>query len=165
MAPAYNVQISADAAEDLIVGVEVSQRSGDHRELIPAVERMEAKLGQKPEQVVADGGYTNRENILEMNARQVELIGSLGEEGARSRSQLQRRGVSEEFGPAAFAWEEAANRYGCPAGKILSYEGKKEQPGCTQFFTGPSRPTAGPVFIARNVVRGAPPMDGCWCGR
>jgi len=133
-APAYNVQISADAAEDLIVGVEVSQCSGDHRELIPAVERMEAKLGQKPEQVVADGGYTNRENILEMHAQQVELIGSLGEEEARSRSQLQRRGVSEEFRPNAFVWEEAANRYCCPAGKILSYEGKKEQPGCTQFL-------------------------------
>jgi hypothetical protein len=119
-APACNVPISADAAGDLIVGVEVSRRSGDHRELIPAVERMEAKLGQKPEQVVADGGYTNPEDILEMNVKRVELIGSLGEEEARSRSQLQRRGVSEEFGPSAFVWEQAANRYCCPAGKILS---------------------------------------------
>jgi hypothetical protein len=37
-----------------------------------------------------------------MHAQQVELIGSLGEEEARSRSQLQRRGVSEEFRPSAF---------------------------------------------------------------
>ncbi len=51
--PSYNVQISTDARAKIIVGVGVSQSASDAGELEPAVERMEANLG---ETAGADGG-------------------------------------------------------------------------------------------------------------
>src|SRR5208283_4265562 len=58
-APAYNIQISTDAAAGVIIGVGVSQRPDDTQELMPAVERIEENLGQVPRHMVADGGYTS----------------------------------------------------------------------------------------------------------
>ena len=60
----YNAQISADAAHGLIVGVAVTQEVNDCRQLLPAVDRLEARLKKKPQQMVADTGYTTRETIL-----------------------------------------------------------------------------------------------------
>ena len=53
-APGYNVQLSTDAAAKIIVGVGVSQAAADAAELIPAVARIEAQLGEKPKQMVVD---------------------------------------------------------------------------------------------------------------
>jgi transposase len=51
--PAYNVQISTDAQQRIIVGVGVSQAATDTAELEPAVERIEVNLGAAAR---ADGG-------------------------------------------------------------------------------------------------------------
>ena len=54
--PSYNVQISTDAKAKIIVGVGVTQAATDAAELEPAVERIEANLGEKPKQMVVDAG-------------------------------------------------------------------------------------------------------------
>ena len=59
--PSYNVQISTDAKAKVIVGVGVSQSASDAGELEPAVERVEANLGEKPEQMVVDAAYPTQE--------------------------------------------------------------------------------------------------------
>ena len=59
----YNAQISTDAAHGLIVGVAVTQEANDMAQLLPAVDRVEQRLEKKPQQMVADSGYTTRENI------------------------------------------------------------------------------------------------------
>ena len=64
--PAYNIQISTDAKAKVIVGVGVSQSSSDAGELEAAVERIESNLGQKPEQMVADGAYPTQPTIEAM---------------------------------------------------------------------------------------------------
>ena len=66
------------------------------------VERVEENLGRKPGQVVADGGFTSRENILTMDEQGVDLVGSLDEHDAQSAGQMKRRGVAEAFYPRAF---------------------------------------------------------------
>ena len=83
-APSYNVQISTDAASQAIVGLAVSQAPADYKELVPAIEQIEANLGQKPDQMVVDGGYTTRENILKCDEQGVDLIASLGKGNAQS---------------------------------------------------------------------------------
>jgi hypothetical protein len=100
--PAYNVQLSTDAAQGIIVGMDVSQSASDYGELAGAVERVEENLGRKPGQVVADGGFTSRENILTMDEQGVDLVGSLDEHDAQSAGQMKRRGVAEAFYPRAF---------------------------------------------------------------
>src|ERR1700680_1271950 len=65
----YNAQISADAANGLIVAVAVTQEANDSAQLLPAVDRMENQLQQIPRQLVADGGYSTRDNIERMAER------------------------------------------------------------------------------------------------
>src|SRR5207245_1779949 len=50
-APSYNVQICTDAANGIIVGVDVTQAGNDCDQLVNGVERVEANTGQTPEQV------------------------------------------------------------------------------------------------------------------
>ena len=78
-APSYNVQLSTDARDGVIVGVGVTQSGSDYAELLPAVKQVEKQMGGKPKQMVVDGGFISRENILAMNNEEVDLIGSLSE--------------------------------------------------------------------------------------
>ena len=125
--PSYNVQISTDAKAKIIVGVGVTQAPTDAAELEPAVERIEANLGEKPEQMVVDGGLTNQAAMEAMTEKQVDLIGALPERRAVAPNRLEQRGVSLEFYPQAFTYDVSTDSYRCPAGKVLKFEGKQQQ--------------------------------------
>jgi transposase len=126
--PSYNVQISTDARAKIIVGVGVSQ-STDAGELEPAVERVEANLGDKPQQMVVDAGYTTQDTIEAMAQDQIDLIGALPERGNSRWDPLKRCGKSPEFYPQAFTYDVSTNGYTCPAGKVLLYEGEERKGG------------------------------------
>src|SRR5438093_1302356 len=83
-APSYNAQISTDAKQTIIVAAEVSQSGSDYEELVPAEKRIEDTCGQAPAELVADGGFTSRANIIEMEQRGVNFIGSMGDGQAQS---------------------------------------------------------------------------------
>jgi transposase len=125
--PGYNVQISTDAQSKIIVGVGVTPSSADAGELGPAVERIETNLGQKPEQMVVDAGFTNQATMELMTKKQVDLIGALPERNAVPPKRLEQRGVSPDFYPQAFEYDVSADRYRCPAGKGLQYETEERQ--------------------------------------
>src|SRR5437879_2929880 len=73
----YNAQISADAAHGLIVGVAVTDAAKHTAQQLPAMERLEQRLNQKPQQMVADRGYTTRENIEKMARREIDFLGTM----------------------------------------------------------------------------------------
>jgi len=131
-APSYNVQLSTDAANKIIVGVGVSQCGSDYGELAGAVDRVEQNLGHKPEQVVADGGFTSRENIIDQAAKGVDFIGSFPEHNPQTAGQMRRRGVAEEFYPEAFVYDAQQDTYRCPAGQTLSHTGQEQRTGVVQ---------------------------------
>jgi hypothetical protein len=83
--------------------------------------------------MVADGGYTGRANIIELERSGVDFIGSLGDGGSRSASQFKRRGVDFAFRPEAFNYDANDNTYTCPGGKNLQYAGKEKQEGYTNY--------------------------------
>lgn len=124
-APSYNVQVSTDAAHGIIVGVGVTQSASDYGELPAAMDRVKENTGEAPQQVVVDGGFTSRENILAMDEKGVDLIGSLDEHASQSAGQMRRRGVDEAFYPAAFQYEEEQDQYRCPAGRVLRHDGQE----------------------------------------
>lgn len=132
-APSYNVQISTDSAARVITGVDVTQAASDYEQLIPAMDRTKDNVGQDPKQAVTDGGFTSRENIIGMEQRGVDFIGSMGTGVAQSAGQMDRRGVDPAFRPHAFSYEEVSDTYRCPAGKTLKYAGKENQPGRTNY--------------------------------
>jgi Transposase DDE domain len=131
-APSYNVQISTDAAQGIIVGVGISQSSSDQGELGPALDRVEKNMEQRPQQAVVDGGFTSRETILDMEQRRVDLIGSLGDSSGKAEGQFKRRGVDPAFRPEAFTYHPESDTYACPAGKVLIHQGKEKRPGVIQ---------------------------------
>ena len=132
-APSYNVQVSTEASHKIIVGVGVSQSASDYGELMPAVQRVEENLEKKPAQMVTDGGFTSRQNILDTAAQGIDLIGSMAEHNGQAAGQMERRGVAPEFYPPAFTYDAAQNGYRCPAGEILRPSGTEERPGVVHY--------------------------------
>jgi len=128
-APSYNVQISTEASHKIIVGVGVSQSGNDYGELLPGVHRVEQNLQAKPAQMVVDGGFTSRANILAMRAEGIDLIGSLGEKEAPNAN------TDPQFGARAFDYDPAQDIYRCPAGQTLRPAGQEEnRPGVVRYL-------------------------------
>jgi len=126
-APSYNLQVSTDSAFGIIVAQAISQRPEDCGELLPALQRIEENAGKAPVQIVADGGYTTRENIMAMNEKETDFIGSF--EG-RSK----KRGIDHEFHHDKFTYDQDSNTYACPQGKMLRYQRKDRLAGKTNYM-------------------------------
>lgn len=121
IAPSYNVQLSTDAAEKIIVGVHVTQSSSDSGSLKPAMDEIRTTAGAYPKQVVADGGFTNQASIAAMKEKQIEFYGSLPEAEVRQAAAMKSAGIDPAFGPARFVVLEDKQALQCPAGKTLTY--------------------------------------------
>lgn len=131
-APSYNLQISTDSAHGIIVAEAVSKRADDYKELMPAVERIEENTGKAPSHLVADGGFTSKGNVIAMEGRCIDFIGSLQERN--SRGQFEKRGVDPAFHPERFTYDQDTGAYVCPQGKILTCTRKDEHIGKTDFI-------------------------------
>jgi transposase len=69
------------------------------------VERIEERLNKKPQQMVADGGYTTRDTIEKMASREIDFLGSLGREEMSSGATAPNR-----LPPSAFVYQPETNR-------------------------------------------------------
>lgn len=127
--PAYNAQISTDAEKKVIVGAHLSQSSSDSASLLPALDVVQRNMGRAPQQVVADGGFTNRESIAATQERGIDFIGSLGDQRARQAAAVKAAGIGEQFAPAFFILQPETKTLQCPAGKVLSYVGQSSKRG------------------------------------
>lgn len=125
-APSYNVQITTDTAQGLIVDVEATQEGNDFQQLIPAVERMEESFGKAPGQVLVDSGYISRDNVEKVAQHQVDLLGSLADNAAK-------KGDGQRYANSVFVYDAEHDHYTCPAGKILDYQGQQKKDGMQQF--------------------------------
>jgi transposase len=126
-APSYNVQIDTDASSGVVVAVGVVQAGNDYEQLEAGIERVAQNLGQLPKEVVSDGGFVSRDNIVAMNKRRVDFIAPCVDEAGKGRSSYEGRGVSSEYHSSAFVYDAQSDSYRCPQGKILRYEGKEER--------------------------------------
>ena len=131
---AYNLQLSTDAIAGIIIDVAVSQRPDDSQELVPAVERIEERMGSAPRQVVADGGYTSWENVAAMDRVRVDFIGSVTDRTAQMEAWFKRRGVDDAFHAEHFTYDETSDTYTCPEGKILRRNGRMKRIGRTNYM-------------------------------
>jgi hypothetical protein len=127
--PSYNAQVSADADSGVIVGVQVTQSPDDSHELLPAMEEIEKNLGRKPERVVADGGYTNRETIQRMADSGIDFYGSLADPQERSEAAMKSHGIDPKFAPHFFILQPDTRTVQCPAGKSMRYLRRNKKRG------------------------------------
>jgi hypothetical protein len=86
----------------------------------PAVAQIKSRLGQAPEQIVVDAGYTSRQNILTTHDQNIELVGPWIEKVGRVRQRFATAGLSDDFLPAKFQYDAVGDVYICPQGKRLT---------------------------------------------
>ena len=111
-APSYNVQIATDVAHGFIVDVEVVQDGNDAEQLAPAVERVEQRMQACPQQVLADGGYTNFRSVQTMAEQGVDFLGSW-------------RDNTPTVDGQPFRYDEQQDCYFCPQGTQLQRVGRQ----------------------------------------
>jgi hypothetical protein len=133
-APSYNGQISVDESCGIIVGAGASQSGSDYGELLRSVERIEGCVGKAPKEMVTDGGFVSRENIVEMAKGGIEWIGPMGEGEAQRSGQMGRYGIGAEYEPGAFLYEAESDTYVCPAGNRLRHDGREVRAGVTKHI-------------------------------
>jgi hypothetical protein len=76
--------------------------------------------GDAPAQMVADGGYTSKDNDILAEERKIELLGPPGDAGQRVASAVKSPGIGPGFEPSAFVRIQGTNCLQCPAGKVLA---------------------------------------------
>ena len=130
----YNVQIATEASHKIVLATGISQNSSDFGELMGAVERVEQNCQTQVKQVVTDGGYTSRENMVKMAAQGIDFIGSVGDQEAKKANALKPNEIAPEFSAEAFSYDAAQNIFRCPAGEVLRPNGQDEaRNGVTQY--------------------------------
>jgi transposase len=61
--PAFNVQLAADTATQLVTGVDVTSSGGDQGKLAPMVEQHVERYGAAPDEMLVDGGFAKKDDI------------------------------------------------------------------------------------------------------
>jgi hypothetical protein len=123
--PSYNVQLVTDTKHGLVVNVEATTDAIDYRQLEPALERCQQTLGKLPEQLVADGDYTNHASVQAAAASGVDFYGSW--QDTWRPTERDAHGRSGIFISSAFPYDAEHDVYLCPAGKRLTLHVIKEQ--------------------------------------
>ena len=114
------MQLLTDAAQGLIVNVEATTDAVDHRQLAPALERCEQTLGRLPQQVVADGDYTNHASVEAAANCGVDFYGSWQESWKPGERDAQGRRAA--FLASSFPYDAERDSFTCPAGERLTQQ-------------------------------------------
>ena len=123
--PGYNGQIGVDAKEQVIVAADVTQEATDHYQLEPMVEQAEENLGELPEQVSADAGYSSYDNLEYVEEKEID--GYIPDNKLES---LDEKEESEKrYDKSNFVYDEEADQYICPEGRTLTSYTKTKQDG------------------------------------
>jgi len=78
--PAYNVQFATAADSRVIVGVEVTNAGSDSGQMDPMVRQLEQNFERLPEEYLADGGFSSREDTTRLEQQGVKVYAPLKKE-------------------------------------------------------------------------------------
>jgi transposase len=114
--PAYNVQSTVDTENHMIAQFDVTDHPNDFHDLQPNVDAVKEQLGIVPEEVLADGGYNNEEQIQALESRHIKCIVPFPENYQQEKDI--ENGIS-------FEYDKKNDYYICPQGRQLNLTGKK----------------------------------------
>lgn len=117
--PSYNVQLVTDTTHGLIVNVEATTDAIDYRQLEPALNRCLETLGCRPQQMVADGDYTNHASVQAAATCGVDFYGSW--QASWKPGERDAQGRSGAFQSSAFSYNAELDCFTCPAGQALKH--------------------------------------------
>ena len=80
----YNAQTVVDDANQIVVEASVSANASDQGQLTARLDAVKEQYGAQPEEVLADAGYCNEADLLELEARGIAGHVALGREGKKA---------------------------------------------------------------------------------
>ena len=132
----------------MIVSVDVTSDPSDAHQLTPALDRIENQFSRLPEQMIADGDYTNRNNVIAAAERGVDFYGSWG----ALRQAPPAHGIAEAYRTSAFHYDAERHVMVCPQGQSLHHKSTLTRIGQAQEQ----------VFVApRSVCQACPARGQC----
>ena len=117
----YNVQISVDAKNKLIIDHEVTNAGTDYGQLSPMALRAKETLGVENLEVLADKGYYNSEQVAMCSKNGITPYIPKPDRPGNKRKGL--------YGKEDFRYDQEANCYLCPAGQELTYRYTTQRDG------------------------------------
>lgn len=120
--PSYNVQLLTDTTHGMVVNVEATTDAIDYRQLKPALERCQTRLGQLPKQIVADGDYTNHASVQAAAECGVDFYGSW--QDSWKPEEYDACGRTGNFLASAFTYDPKRDCFTCPAGQSLTHQAR-----------------------------------------
>jgi len=123
--PSYNGQIAVEGSHGVIVAATLTNNPADYKALVELVEETEENTGEKPLEVLGDSGFSSYENLQYLEQREIE--GYIPDQ----RLESLRKGTCQhpDFQRDRFSYDEGEDRYSCPMGKPLSYQGLLKRRG------------------------------------
>ena len=109
--PAYNVQTTVDNKSHFITSCEVTDHGNDYHSLEENLQKLNEELSIQPEQVLADAGYANEEQMQELEKQGIECIIPFAGEMEIKKTQREN-GIS-------FTYDDKRNCFTCSQGTTL----------------------------------------------
>jgi len=71
--PAFNVQAGTLNDSRIIVGLAVTNEGTDSGQMEPMLDQIESDFGERPKEILADGGYNSKEDVTAVETSQTEV--------------------------------------------------------------------------------------------
>jgi len=124
--PRYNTQITVDNENQFIVAADVVKDCNDSNQLQPQIEQVIENTGKAPEQVLADSGYHNTDNIKFCEGNHIDCYIP----DKRTAVEITGRAIKDNFyHKDKFAYDASKDCFLCPNGKELRLLKKTTQDG------------------------------------
>ena len=120
---AYNAQASVDQEVQIIVAADVTSEPNDKEQLLPMIEQTEQNTDGSIEILSADSGYSTANNLEKLEDYDIDAY--IPDDTYQSRS---RGKQVSPFDKEHFIYDESADVFTCPAGKVLKYWYTKREP-------------------------------------
>ena len=115
--PAYNLQASVDAENQIIVAMKLTQSENDHSLLPEMVEKTESNMGLSPDVCLGDTGYADDKTL--------KWLSETGHDALIPSQEPSRKPKREGlFANECFARDDERNVFVCPAGRDLLFRGE-----------------------------------------
>ncbi len=137
-APNYTPTATTESQGGFIADAQVLPGGEDPQQAVETVDRIEEAFGQKPKQMLADSFYDSGQTLADLDNRKVEAFIPFKQRGAvvgnpavrddptqpvdeADWDKLPRNCKSHKLDRAAFVYDEQADCYYCPMGRLLPF--------------------------------------------
>ena len=142
-APNYTPICTAEGHGGFVLDADVIAGNGEQNELLPSLDRIEERLGEKPENSLADGAYPTGPNIEGVEARGIVFFSNLPTPDpatnpairphptqpvpAEKHDQLPINPQTKKLDKSCFTYIPETDTFRCPQGHAMEYEAKKSE--------------------------------------